>query len=629
MAELIPSRSTCLRRMTSGEKRFSERLEKKLDVEQLCWYDVPIGSKQRRPDFIVLDPQRGFLILEVKDWRVDTIHEADRTRFRIRGDTGLTTVPNPLDQARTYALEVDVLLRQDPALRNPPDHPYAGKLVMPWGYGVVLSNITRKQFEAGGLDQVMEPGRVICADEAVADVDSETFQASLWAMFPHPFRCRLSLPQIDRVRWHLFPEIRVHVGNNQFGLFEGSALPLHAGAIRIPDLVKVMDRGQELLARSLGSGHRVIHGVAGSGKTMILGFRCLQMAQALAKPILVLCFNVTLAARLQWTMERHGIAEKVVVCHFHDWCKRMVTAFNVSEPRWRFDDFDGSSERRVEALMRACDAGQVPRAQYGAIMIDEGHDFEPEWLRLIVQMLDPDHDSLLLLYDDAQNINHKKNRPKFTFRSVGIQAVGRTTILKLNYRNTLEVLSVAQAFAKELLSERNGSSEDEMPIVAPESAGRRGALPEMIKLASPDHECRFIADRVLDEIENGRSPSDIAIVYREKRHVPTIKAHLTRRGIAFRSAENKDEKQALFTGDPSVKLVTMHSSKGLEFHSVYVPGIGMMPMAGESEQDEARLLYVAMTRATDRLAVTYSGASPFTERLSNAHDGVRRSLEIA
>ena len=40
-----------------------------------------------------------------------------------------------------------------------------------------------------------------------------------------------------------------------------------------------MDLQQEQLARSMGEGHRVIHGVAGSGKTMILGYR----AQYLAK----------------------------------------------------------------------------------------------------------------------------------------------------------------------------------------------------------------------------------------------------------------------------------------------------------------------------------------------------------
>ena len=63
--------------------------------------------------------------------------------------------------------------------------------------------------------------------------------------------------------------------------------------------------------------------------------------------------------------------------------------------------------RQVEAMIQCVDAGRIPRAQYGAIMIDEGHDFEPEWLKLVTQMVDPTTDSLLLLYDDAQSIYRK------------------------------------------------------------------------------------------------------------------------------------------------------------------------------------------------------------------------------
>jgi hypothetical protein len=38
------------------------------------------------------------------------------------------------------------------------------------------------------------------------------------------------------------------------------------------------------------------------------------------------------------------------------------------------------------------------------VLIDEGHDFAPEWLKLAAQMVDPATNSLLLLYDDAQSI---------------------------------------------------------------------------------------------------------------------------------------------------------------------------------------------------------------------------------
>ena len=225
MATLTPTRNGCLPRMTGGEKRLSERLESKLEDDYLLWYDVPIGLKQRRPDFVVFHPRRGMLVLEVKDWKAETIQHADNTQFTLITDRGLVKEANPILQARAYALEIGVALERDPALRHPPGGRHAGKLVMPWAYGVVLANISRKQFIDGGLDAVIPAHLTLCREEIYETVDPETFQEQLWAMFPQVFPTAMTLPQIDRVRWHLFPEIRLAPGEGQFGLFDEADYP--------------------------------------------------------------------------------------------------------------------------------------------------------------------------------------------------------------------------------------------------------------------------------------------------------------------------------------------------------------------------------------------------------------------
>jgi superfamily I DNA/RNA helicase len=72
-----------------------------------------------------------------------------------------------------------------------------------------------------------------------------------------------------------------------------------------------------------------------------------------------------------------------------------------------------------------------------------------------------------------------------------------------------------------------------------------------------------------------------------------------------------------------VGLVTFHSSKGLEYPIVAIPGFGFLPNAHEQESDEVRLAYVAMTRATERLILTCHRDSVFVRRLSAA--GVHHS----
>ena len=610
--------------MTGGEKRVSERLEQKLEDDYLLWYDVPIGLKQRRPDFVVFHPRRGLLVLEVKDWKADTIKQADRTQFTLVTDRGLAKETNPLLQARAYALEIGVVLERDPALRHPEGHRHAGKLIMPWAYGVILANITRKQFIDGGLAAVIPDHLAICRDELYETADAEVFQEQLWAMFPQVFPVALTLPQIDRVRWHLFPELRVEPGSGQFGLFASSGENSSSRTLAIPDLVKVMDAQQEQLARSLGDEHRIIHGVAGSGKTMILGFRAMQLARALHKPILVLCYNKTLAARLEQLIGERGLGERVQVYNFHKWCRKMLVAYHAPLPPGSGKTF---TDALPPAVIAGVDKGQIPRFQYGAVLIDEGHDFEPDWYKLIVQMIDPSTNSLLVLYDDAQNINGRTDRRKFTWKSLGVQARGRTTILKLNYRNTLEILSVARSFASELLLAHDGD-DDGVPLIAPESAGRRGAVPELIRVDDDIDEVGMVIAQIRDEQARGRAMDDIAVLYQHDRQGRALRDALQATGIACKLA-NGDGKSTLFLVKDSVKIVSMHSSKGLEFPLVIIPGLGEMPAADGDEAAEARLLYVAMTRATERLLLIHRHDSVFSKRIRDSINEVQAQLDSA
>ena len=159
------------------------------------------------------------------------------------------------------------------------------------------------------------PGHLlICQDEMLKDTDPAAFEKRLCAYVRiSTFPRSLTLPDLNRIRWHLYPEIRI----DNLELFPRQKAP---EPVSVPDVVKVMDIHQEQLARGLGDGHRVIHGVAGSGKTLILEFRSEVLAELLNKPILVLCFNITLAAKLRSHVHGKGIADKVHVRHFHDWC---------------------------------------------------------------------------------------------------------------------------------------------------------------------------------------------------------------------------------------------------------------------------------------------------------------------
>lgn len=600
MATVIPALSSCVSRMTQGERRTAERLEQKLDDDYLVWYDVPVGPKHAHPDFVVLHPRRGLLILEVKDWRLETIRTASKQTWEILAQGVPKNVPNPIEQARHYAHQVVDALARDSRLTNSD-----GKVAFPWSYGVVLTHITRRQFEAAELHFAIEPHRVICSDEMAATMEAEDFQSRLWAMFPTLMRGVLSLPQIDRVRWILFPEVRV---NPQIGLFAADEDASEA----LPDIMRVMDLQQEQLARSLGEGHRVIHGVAGSGKTMILSYRAEYLAKAAgsSKPILVLCYNQPLAVKLEAVMTAKGLAAKVHVRNFHKWCRQQLVAFGQALPPQGPDMFD----QMVAGVIRGLNRGQIPSGQYQAVLIDEGHDFEAAWLKLAAQMVDPATNSLLLLYDDAQSIYQRRRAQQFSFKSLGIQAQGRTTILKINYRNTRQILQTASMVAADLLRSED-SADDGVPLVQPVSCGRDGHEPIVIRLPSLRDESVKIAELLSAAHQEGYAWGDMAIICRHYTEMERCAAVLRYRQLPHEVRKGSGTFNPLAD---TIKILTMHVSKGLEFPVVAVSGAGHMPEEGHDEAEEARLFYVAATRATQRLIIPLSGSGKFAARLAAA-----------
>jgi hypothetical protein len=644
MATLIPALGTCVSRMTSGERRTAERLEHKLDADYLLWYDVAVGPRHQHPDFVVMHPRRGILILEVKDFRLSTLIQADKQSWTIHADSGPKTIPNPLEQARQYAHQVVNALERDPQLVQAEGR-HQGKLAFPWSYGVVLPNITRAQFDKAELAQAIEPHRVVCQDEMAEAVEPEALQSRLWDMFPFGMRGAMSLPQLDRVRWIMFPEVRVPVQGALFAASEPVADD--ADEPELPSIMRVMDIQQEQLARSLGNGHRVIHGVAGSGKTMLLAYRAQHLAQAFhdenghqRNPVLILCYNEPLARQLAGVMSAKGIADRVHAVHFHKWCRDQLVAFGQTLPPHHMP-VEAKMADMVQRVITGVERNQIPAGQYQAVLVDEGHDFAPEWLKLITQMVDPATNSLLVLYDDAQSIYDRARKKSFSFKSVGIQAQGRTTILKINYRNTRQILQTASLVAAEYLYPHapplrgslppkgvdpawggpapdhlltaDDQDEDGVPMLKPVSCGRDGEAPLIIRLPTLRAEAMHMVELLAHAHQDGHAWGDMAILCRHHQDMYLCANVLNRRGLPY---QVRDKTGQFDPAADTIKVLTLHASKGLEFPVVGLLGAGHMPAEGEDEREEAKLFYVGATRATHRLILGMGGEGRFGARLA-------------
>ncbi len=260
-------------------------------------------------------------------------------------------------------------------------------------------------------------------------------------------------------------------------------------------------------------------------------------------------------------------------------------------------------------------------------------------------MVDPATNSLLVLYDDAQSIYERSRSKQFSFKSVGIQAQGRTTILKINYRNTRQILQTASLVAAEYmyphapplrgslppegadpawggpapdrLLTAEDKDEDGIPMLKPVSCGRDGTTsaygPLIIRLPSLRAEATRVAELLGAAHQEGHAWGDMAIICRHYSEMDQCASVLRQRGLPHQVRKGAG------SFDPAadtIKVLTMHASKGLEFPVVALVGAGHMPAPGEDEREEAKLFYVGATRATQRLIIGVSGGGQFAERFA-------------
>lgn len=258
---------------------------------------------------------------------------------------------------------------------------------------------------------------------------------------------------------------------------------------------------------------------------------------------------------------------------------------------------------------------------YRHVVVDEAQDLHPAQWRFLRALVPPGPDDLFLAGDTYQRIYGNR----VSLRSLGIQVVGRSHRLRINYRTTQEIL----AWSSSLLT---GEEPDDMDGGDETLAGYRstmhGERPTTAGYATKPEEIEALVARVRDWTGSGVEAEDIGVAVRFIQLGRDMAQALERAGIAACVL-------GAGRGGPGVRIGTMHRMKGLEFRCVAVAGVsgGTVPMksavtsaevdAQQHQEDinsELSLLFVACTRAREALRVSWHGApSPFLAPVTNPH----------
>lgn len=250
---------------------------------------------------------------------------------------------------------------------------------------------------------------------------------------------------------------------------------------------------------------------------------------------------------------------------------------------------------------------------YRCVVVDEAQDLTMVGLDVLRSLANgggPDRpDGLFLAGDGAQRIY----AGGFTLRQAGVEVRGRTTVLRVNYRNTREIMEAALATLgdEEVTDLDEEFRRGEQAPVAIRSGGR----PLVERCVDADAEIGTVVRLVTGaDAHDAVAFGDVAVLLPSQTEADSWSATLDDSGVPCIPLSR-------YRGltEPSVKVGTHAQSKGLEFKVVVLPGLGaghFPPPRREREPlDEWRErrslalshLFVAMTRARDLLSITCVG----------------------
>lgn len=246
------------------------------------------------------------------------------------------------------------------------------------------------------------------------------------------------------------------------------------------------------------------------------------------------------------------------------------------------------------------------------IVVDEAQDISVAQLRLLAAIVGKRENGLFFAGDLGQRIF----QPPFSWKGLGVNILGRSRTLRINYRTSHQIRKQADLLLDPEIADVDGNREKRNNTISVFN----GPSPQIKEYPNQEEEIKAVAAWLTECHNQGILPSEAGVFVRSENEIQRAITAVESAGLPYTVL---DEKIQFKSGHLSIS--TMHLAKGLEFKVVVVmacdedaiPSMKRIEAVGDdSDLDEVynterHLLYVACTRARDRLLVT--GTDPASE----------------
>ena len=565
--------------LTSGERKVFDFFDQNLPCEWEIYVQPHLNGL--RPDFVLLNPNVGIAVFEVKDWDLDAM------RYSVRENPGSCPVLWAEKDGIAFCKEKDNPVKKVYEYKDEIFNIYCPRLRKRSGFSAITAGVIFPYAEDDRVKKILAPClKYRCMDKAIAynpvSGREALAQGDMKAIFPEGLRqssIQMNAELISDLRnWLVEPDM--------------------AAVQRQP---VTLDRNQISFVKTrTQNGYRRIRGAAGSGKSLVLAARAAELLSQ-GKSVLVVTFNITLLHYLKDVAVRCKPSKEVTITditwlNFHLWCKRVCIENNYGDEYdllWPGSDPMSVLNKALPDLVIRILIEENITQKYDAVLVDEGQDFHLSWWAAL-RMVCKEGGEMLLVADVTQDIYGTASA--WTDEAMtGAGFSGRWAELDVSYRMPKAALEMAAEFARRYLPEAArilpiNNQED----LALESCDLRwvqtspqfstwACREEIMRLFTTDnHEHYSFADATF--LCNSRT-SGIKVV--EQLVELGIKCVHT---YDMDDKESRRQKVGFYMGDARVKATTLHSFKGWESRSLVIH-IGQR-MSAQS----LALLYTGLTR---------------------------------
>lgn len=592
-------------------------------------------STKRPPDVLLCHPDIGVLVIEVKGYDLDSIQEIEAGKVLVR-QRGYNRPIDPFAQAAEamYKIknEVERIVRKQ-------------RLIPLFSYMASFPNISESDWSSKGYDKALPEGEILFREhlENTRRLRQRISMLIRNSLIDTGKKTPLNVEQIQVVEQVLGKSSTINENRPPRDWVDERKLGAYVDEMAALD--KYLSAEQRELSRLKVDGYpRLIRGVAGSGKTVVLAEMVARFIhRKISQPnmfnekpdvprIAVVCFNRALVQFIQrkirdsynqQTLEKLP-HETVNVTHLNG----LMSTFS-DQGIWQYVSVKNVPDASKRALFYHEQLKNFAKKNpewynailFDAIFVDEGQDFVADEYKLLLELIKPHpqtgEKTLVIFYDDAQNL-YALPRPNWKDIGIDVSRGDRARVMKESFRNTREVVELAfnvllgsqapphmrvqtRTYADVNYLKQRGLIEEHGDHFRVRFAERTYQKPSIHKFASREQEKQWIAIEVSRLIkEELVRPEDILVLFHRSQEFNDLPDIIKKeignnliKGFIKPYGEHHDDKDKYIFRDGYLTLSTTYGAKGYDAQIVFLVGVDLF----ESDNGGRASFYVGATRA--------------------------------